>query len=86
VAEPGGLVKRLNLLFTVCQPDRKGRDGPIRATCVEPQTNSSGGRLRPLAVSDRSLKKKLREKTKKAKRRKVAKQLERDGRHSREKR
>ena len=38
-----------------------------------------------LAMSDRSLKKKLRAKAKKAKRRKVAKALERDGRHARDK-
>jgi len=38
-----------------------------------------------LAVSDRSLKKKLRAKAKKAKRRKLAKALEADGHHKREK-
>jgi hypothetical protein len=37
-------------------------------------------------VSDRSLKKKLRKNAKKAQRRKLAKELEREGRHAREKR
>jgi hypothetical protein len=52
----------------------------------QPQTNRDARRLTPLAVSDRSLKKKLHKKAKKAKRHKVAKSLERDGRHAREKR
>jgi osmotically-inducible protein OsmY len=48
------------------------------------QTKPAGRRQRT-GVSDRSLKKKLRKKAKKSKRLKIAKDLERDGHHGREK-
>ena len=58
---------------------RCGRSSPRRT----PLSRSSTAALTPM--SDRSLKKKLRAKAKKAKRRKIAKALEADGHHKREK-